>query len=292
MVWIFVWTNAIKDVYVWTTQAKWVYVGTTKVRPTERFWTIANATLNKTCNLNQSNYYDECLEFSSDWLHFYTSNNAVSNWPYQVNLGTAWDVSSATWQTDMHSSMYYWSSWNWNWTPHFNADWTVCWNSYWSQLRKWTLNQAWNPAGNKTYTYYTSWNRSSMLIRWWKIINDWKKIWTQWNTISASSCCNVYDLTTPYDITTVNINSLKYNTNINWWDADEFYSPQWYHLYHVSPDMNTVNHYKMTTPRDVSTATLVESFNQSKVSWIFFHENQMYLKYRASAVKQFTVVYN
>lgn len=280
-----------KSIKIWTTEIKKVYIWTTKVRPTEEYWTIANATLNKTCNLSQSNYYDECLEFSPDWLHFYTSNNATSNWPYQVNLGTAWDVSSAIWQTDMHSEMYYGSRWNWNGTPHFNTDWTVCWNVYWQQVRKWTLLWAWNPSWQKSYIAYTSSNYE-IFSRWRKFINDWKKVWTINNKSGISSCCNVYDLTTPYDLTTINMNSLKYNTNITWWDADGFYSPQWYHLYYVSPDLSTVKHYKMTIPRDVSTATLVEEFSQSGVSWIFFHWNQMYLKYRAGNVKQFTVVHN
>lgn len=285
--WLFIWDNEPSKIFVGDTAVSKVFVWDTQVRPMEQFWTIGNATLAWTCNLNQSNYYDECLEFSSDWKHFYTSNNATSNWPYQVDLWTAWDVTTATWQTDLHSSMYYGSGWNWNGTPHFNADWTICRNAYWQNVRKWMLNQAWNPSWQKSYTSYSSYD---IFSRWRKFINDWKKIWTQSNMSNISSCCNVYDLTAPYDVTSIDMNSLKYNTNITWGDADEFYSPWWYHLYHVSPDTNVVRHYKMTIPWDVSTATLVEAFWQSGVSWIFFHENQMYLKYRSSAVKQFTVV--
>ena len=61
------------------------------------------------------------------------------------------------------------------------------------------------------------------------------------------------------------------------------------HIYYVATNINEVIHYELTTPRDASTGTLLETFSQSNVSWIYMNENKMYLKYYFSNVNQFTV---
>lgn len=259
----------------------WMYIGTQKVRPPlQLYWNISGAVEAGTCNLNQSNNYDECLEFSKDWLHFYTSSDATGNWPYQVDLWTAWDVTTATGQTDLHSSMYYWSSWNGNWTPHWNADWTQCTNAYWYTIKWWTpwspydLSQSRTEAWSATYSWVN-------LGRWWKFINNWNKIIAQW--------WDIMDLSTPYDLRTMWSTPSSSNSNISWADNDYFVTDNWLHVYMASPDVWWVNHYTLTTPWDLTTATLTETFSQSNATWIYFHWDKMYLKYRSSAVKQFTV---
>lgn len=276
--------RSLKKIYKWTTQ----------VWPPKKHWTIANAVEAWTCPTTLSNYYDECLEFSADWLHFYTSNNATSSWPFQVDLATAWDVTSATWSTDLHSTMYYGSSWNWNWTPHWNADGSACTNAYWGTIKNFSVVTNWDLTSQLSinWTWWYSSPLDNLTSRWRKFIDSWNKIISQYSYSLNSNWCAVYNLWTPYDLRTVDPDSEIYYTWITWWDNDYFMSEDGLHLYYVSPDINKINHYTLSTAWDVSTATLTEDLQQSGCSWIYFHEDKMYIKYRAWNVKQFTVTYS
>lgn len=266
----------------------------TQVWPPKKHWTIANAVEAWTCPITLSNYYDECLEFSADWLHFYTSNNATSSWPFQVDLATAWDVTSATWSADLHSTMYYGSSWNWNWTPHWNADGSACTNAYWGTIKNFSVVTNWDLTSQLSinWTWWYSSPLDNLTSRWRKFIDSWNKIISQYSYSLNSNWCAVYNLWTPYDLRTIDPDSEIYYTWITWWDADYFMSEDGLHLYFVSPDINKINHYTLSTAWNISTATLTEDLQQSGCSWIYFHEDKMYIKYRAWNVKQFTVTYS
>ena len=259
-----------------------MYVWNQKVRPAWwgwGYWTIANAVDAWTCPMATSNYYDECLEFSLDWLHFYTSNNATSSWPFQVDLATAWDITSATRSIDLHSTMYYGRNWNWNGTPHWNADGSQCTNCYWTVIKTWVpwssrdLSQSATVLRQDTSSEYGNFNR------WWKFIKNGEMV-----IMDATT----YELWTAYDLRTIDWNSVKTCSWVSGWDSDSFVSDDGKHLYYTAPERQTA-HLELSTAWDVSTATLVESINE-RASWIYFHGDKMYLKYRAGNVKQFTVM--
>ena len=261
----------------------WMYIWNQKARPSWwGHWTIANAVDAWTCPITLSNYYDECLEFSLDWLHFYTSNNATSSWPFQVDLATARDVTSATWSTNLHSTMYYGSGWNGNGTPHWNADGSQCTNSYGSTIKAWTPWSNWD----LSQSAIVLWQDTTSLGagRWRKFIKNWEMIICPGPNYNITT----YNLATPYDLRTADLSSLKETSLENTWYSDYFFSDDGIHLYHVSPDAATT-HLVLSTAWDVSTATVSETLNE-RASWIYFHEDKMYLKYRNWNVKQFTVV--
>ena len=260
----------------------WMYIWQQKIRPSWwGHWIIANAVDAWTCPQSASNYYDECLEFSLDWLHFYTWTNS-DNWPYQVDLSVAWDVTSATGITNLKSKIFYGGGRNWNWVPHWNADGSAFTNGFWNTIKCWSPWSTWDISQSATVLWQDT--TSLNVTRWRKFIKNWEMIICPWPNYNITT----YNLVTPYDLRTVDLSSLKETSLENNWDSDYFFSDDGIHLYHVSPDADTA-HLVLSTAWDVSTATVSETFN-GRASWIYFHEDKMYLKYRARNVKQFTVV--
>ena len=140
------------------------------------------------------------------------------------------------------------------------------------------------------FTIFTYSGWSSLLSRWWKFIDSWNRIITAWQFGLDNYNLNIYDLWTSYDLRTIDPTTRTYQPSIASSNDPDFYmSDDGLHIYYVATNINEVIHYELTTPRDASTGTLLETFSQSNVSWIYMNENKMYLKYYFSNVNQFTV---
>lgn len=239
------------------------------------------------------NQYTCALNISWDWKKLY----CWRSWPiapHEVTLNN-WSLS---WATTVNQSSFHPGWWWWPCEVVWNADGTVFY-----------LSQNWSGSWTRAYQAQTQWS-----MTWWtQIQNIWKTICSRWRYLDTvnweyaismwpwrenNARLSTWKLWTAWDISS-DFTLVSYNNiwNTGQWDWWVFFNADWTHMY-LWNSINNVAHYKLSTPWDVSTCTLVEQYSRSDFWiggnygwWVVFYWTNMYV-YANNTIKRFTVTYN
>lgn len=248
-------------------------------------WSINNPQFVWSNTTSTNTIHRNNLEFSADWTFLYYWENTTRSGPTQITLSTPWDVASSTTSVTNIPDMMYGSGWNWGGCPRFIPDGSICWSCYGYTVRKFTLN---TPRDLTQWFSFVDYSAGSEGITRWRIFADeGRKIIAQW--------LHVYNLSTPYDISTTDRINYQENTSLNCGDCWIFISDDWLHLYAWWDFSGTyeLRHYELSSPYDISSPTLLETAlgSDPQICWVYFHDNKMYTlcSFVTPEIKEWTV---
>ena len=246
-------------------------------------------------NSSSSAQYTCWLNISWDWKKIYCWYTAPIA-PYEITLNN-WALSWSTivQQTSFHPWWWWWPCevvWNKNWTRFYLSQ-----NWSWSRTR-WYACQT-----QRSMTWWQQIQTISQTIcsRWrYMDTKNWKYVISMWAWFETDQKLATYELWTVRDVsswfTRKSYNNIWSTNQADWWI---FFNADWKHMYLWTAESTIyVAHYKLSTPRDVSTCTLVEKYswsdfwlNDSKWWWVVFYWTNMYL-WNNKTLKRYKVTYN
>lgn len=292
--WSNVYPDKLKKLYRWNILIVWDPIPDPE---DHSYWTIQwYVDSGESMSISSASYntYTCWLNISGDWKKLYCGRSAAIA-PYEITLNN-WSLS---WATATQTSWYHPGWWWWPCEVVWNADGTVFY-----------MSQDWSWSWTRAYRASTPWSTS-----WWtQIQNIWKTICSRWRYLDTVNWeyavsmwpwgdsnwrLSTWKLWTAWDVSS-DFTLVSYN---NIWNTSQedgwiFFNADWTHMYLWKWWSYYVAHYKLSTPRDVSTCTLVEQYNRSDFwlsnsrGWgVVFHWTNMYL-WNNNTLKRYTVTYN
>lgn len=215
-------------------------------RPTITWFTYDSKNWNYTWNT----YWDaNCITFNPDGTKVYLVGES-KNTVFQFSLGTAWDITTATYDNKSKATGLNVSN-----SAIFSDDGLTMWIGGWwntGYVYKYTLSTAWD-VSTASYVWDTTWksNVSFFECTWYWIANDWQYLFmlSRW-----SKYIRRYTMTTPYDITTLQGNSGQYQEYSISVEAHKvFLNPQWTQLFYYGRQEKKIHICALSTPFDLTT---------------------------------------
>lgn len=211
-------------------------------------WNILNASNdNITFSVNSQETNPTSFFYRADWLKLYVvwlSNDRV----YQYTLSTAWDITSATydslsfWVSPQTSSPYW---------MFFKDDWTKMYITWGNFIYQYTLSTAWNVSTASYDSISHNFGAQESNARWFYFSNDWLSLYI----ILDNADIYQYNLWTAWQISTIsytwNSKTISSESQSYWIYLKDDLS----RMYTVWQTNRIVYQYTLSTPWDISTAT-------------------------------------
>lgn len=193
------------------------------------------------------------------WVYIYDNNTEkeLKNWFIWEYVEDRPDITTMQYT---NKSVVVTARWEVQWV-YMSPDWTnlyYCdyWNNY---IRQYSLATAWDvsTATNTGYTCSTDYN-----VSWVAFSKDGTKLYVA----LPDYWIREYSLSTAWNVSTSSLNYiLSVSGNLTWlWVSED-----WVHLYYNNYTTSKSIEYTMSTPRDLSTATLLWQISYPVAWWVY-----------------------
>ena len=207
------------------------------------------------------------LSFSPDWTVISNWNVTGSKILYRATLTTPYDLTTLTNSSQVTLSDFPWSWWFWIWKCARSTDW-YSFITWWNYL-------FWKYTVTTPFTF--NWVSRTQLVTvatqsdaWWYNEGRWFHLLWWWKYICWSNWVR-WQMSTPYDLTTLQTTSAVNTTFITTEKADIFSTNTGNEAYITDYWNSKIHKLVFSTPYNFQTVSVVETYNiWYRPQWVWY----------------------